>query len=86
MLYGFQGLSLDVLKNDGKWGEIGRSCLELHVFKGEVEKIQRCFPVLYSGSDISKIARAEEKSYVDELNNFKRIFVDDKGKALYVLK
>lgn len=86
MLYGFQGLSLDIMKGDGQWGEIGNSCLELHVSKGEVEEIQRCFPVLYSGSDIAKIARAQEKSYVDELRNFKRVFVDDKGKALYVLK
>lgn len=86
MLYGYQGLSLETLKSNGEWGELGRSCLELHVSKGEVEEIQRCFPVLYSGSDIAKIARAKEKSYVDELMNFKRCFVDDKGKALYVLK
>lgn len=86
MLYGFEGLSLDVLRSDGKWDVIGRSDVELHVVKGQVEKIPRNFPVLYSGSDIAKIARAEESSYVDELSQFKRVLVDDKGKALYVLK
>lgn len=85
MLYGNEGLMLTV--EDGDSLRIaGDSEIELHVVKKEIEKISRNFPVLYAGSDINKIARAEEVSYKDELNKFERVFVDDKGKAYYILK
>lgn len=86
MLYGQQGMSLVRQTSDGNWQVVGRSDLEIYAVKKELKQVQRDFPVLYSGSDIAKIARAEELNYHDELINFKRAFFDDKGKAFYILK